>query len=162
MRTIRNVRSILALFGLLLTTTPVPAGERDSGSERQLDKGIIALLAKESTLILVGEVVDYSAQDRYGLALNAQMPFEVKVRRVLQGVSQIEGKNIKVGVTRDEVAFRYKKGEELVFFLKPNTDKGKPSPDPLTQREWRVVSDYFGVQPHTVTLERMIPPKHEK
>ena len=147
-----------ALF-IILTTFVVCGGfaaDRDDTLERKLDQRIVGLLAEESTMIVVGEPVDYSMHDRYGLALNARMPFKVKVRTVLKGERRIEGESIRVGVTRDEVKTRYAKGELFVFFLKPDPSRGTVSPEPAAQTEWRVVSDYFGVQRYTLALERMI------
>ena len=147
---------------LLLTCGGICAPDRDVTSERELDRAIVALLAEQSKLIIVGEPVDYFAQDRYGMALSAGMPFQVRVVKVLHGDGAAAGQAIKVGVTRDEVKFRYEKGKAFVFFLKHDPNRGKTPPDPLTQTEWRVVSDYFGVQPHSVTLEKMIQSSYER
>lgn len=152
----------LAASALLLVAVPVFAADRDSAPERQIDKRIVTLLAEEAALIVVGEPVSYYAQDRYGLALNAEMPFEVRVHKVLRGDPQMAGKTIKVGVTRDSVSFRYDKKSSFVFFLKQPPKVKQPSTDPLTGGGWRVVSDYFGVQPHAPDLETLIRSLYEK
>jgi hypothetical protein len=143
------------------------AADRDATSERELDRRMLAVLAEASKLVIVGEPVDYDAQDQfelagYRMALNAMMPFHVKVAKVLHGDGAAEGQAINVGVTRDEVEFRFEKGRSFVFFLKPGANRRKGPSEPLTQSEWRVVSDYFGVQPHTGTLEKTVRSSYEK
>ncbi|MBN8247677.1 MAG: hypothetical protein J0L84_09560 [Verrucomicrobia bacterium] len=144
-------------FGwLLLICCGVCAADRNTTTERELDKEIVTLLAKRSSLIIVGEPIGYSMQDRYGMALNAAIPFQVRVLRVLAGNGAAAHQAIQVGVTRDEVMFRYEKGKAFVFFLHHDPNQGKVTQAPSTRTEWRVVSDYLGVQAHSLTLERMI------
>jgi len=123
--------------------------------ERQLDQRIVGLLAEESELIIVGEVVRQNpVNSRYGVVLlKAECPFEVKTLKVLKGECS-EGRVLKVGVTRDE-PFLYKEGGKCLFFLKRDDQQGKPFADPLMKREWRSVADYIGIHPHSTALERM-------
>jgi hypothetical protein len=121
-----------------------------------LDQRIVELLAEQSELVVVGEVIRLNlANSRYGIVLHkAEFPFEIKTLKVLKGEG-VEGNVLKVGVTLDE-AFLYKEGSRYLFFLKTDPEKGKFNPEPLAQREWRAVADHFGVQRHTTALENMV------
>ena len=147
---------------LTLATCGIHASDGEAVYERELDKTFVNLLVEKSSLIIVGEPVEYLMQDRYGLILSANMYFDVKVRDVLRGDKTIKGQIIKVGVQRDEVPFRYEKKNPFLFFMKPHPMKDKGGRDRNIRPDWRVVSDYFGVQPHTLTLERMVDSSIEK
>jgi hypothetical protein len=117
---------------------------------------MVEMLAEPSELIVVGEVVRQNlANSRSGvIVLTAQFPFEVKVIKSLRGGVE-PGRVVKVGLTRDE-AFFYQVGAKYLFFLKPDPEPARPVADPLTKREWRAVSDHFGIQPLSTALEGMV------
>lgn len=136
-----------------------------SSPERKLDLKIINALVQDATLVIVGEVVKQPAIDSAHVtrtALGGNSHFTVQVHRLLIG-SIPTNKPITVSAVRDEVNFRYPMRESLIFFLKKGTYVPGKSYDPLvTPGEWRAVSDYFGVIPYQMTLERAIkPPKPE-
>ncbi len=98
--------------------------------------------------------------NRYGMAMHPDRPMTVKIMMTLKGQA-VENQVIKVGMLCDNVRFRYKKDTSYIFFLTPYVQKAKKNVDSSVARYWRVVSDYFGVQPYSLTLARMIHPESQ-
>ena len=144
-------------------------GGEDSAAARILDRQIVSNLLLRSTLVIVGKVTRQSLADRYGMVLVDQTPFEVEITKVLTEREDVTEQRIKVGertrvsVKRDEVNFRYPIGVPLIFFLKKTPLPQNKREDPLLRiGDWRAVADYFGIIPHTMTLEMMIVEEAKK
>lgn len=148
-----NLTLICVTFALIGQLTL--EADRDRTPERILDQQLTAALADQATVILVGLPIDYAMQDRYGLALHEDIPFTVTATKVLLGDTALKGEDVNIRVTRDEVKFRYDKQQLYIFFLKRATVEPPKNGRPFDPG-WRVVSDFFGVQPYTKTLEQWV------
>lgn len=113
------------------------------------------MLNKEASLVIVGAPVKYHLADTYRLALTEDVPFEVKVITALRGEGVQAGQVLRVSVNRPHVGFRYEKGKQFVFFLKPFSNRHRQK-DPNFWVDWRIVADHFGVIFDGPQLQQMI------
>lgn len=155
---------------LLLPTSLLAADDQAPTAERELDNSIVSLLMEKTSIVVIGEPVYPSYYAKHPrAALRERLPFQLKVHRILRSKSPEDaavikpGQTIKVTVQRDSVDFRFKEGEPAIFFLKPDENRNKlRSTNPLYDREWRLVADYFAVQPYSRDLENVIVMFKEK
>ena len=163
------MKLLYILMLLTLFTSPATFSQNNEAwntLERQFDIKILKELTKASSLVVVGLIVaqpeiDHRTMTNYVIdgkpmmvALSENAPFTVEIQRVLSGEVSTN-RLITVGLKRDEVSFRYPTNEALIFFLKPGLP---PATKHLKSGDWRTVSDYFGIIPYQLTLERVIKP----
>lgn len=144
--------TLLYADSLLEQPKDVELQTRNSTAERKIDKELLQLLGNYSQLVVVGKIQQYDVANKYGMALTERFPMQVSVEGILKGELDGENKVLNVGVTRDETEFRYAKERSYIFFLKSASQAEVALSE---SKDWRVISDYFGVQEYSLSMERM-------